>query len=117
MKSDGATRSAQIAHYVTDYLRQNYHTRVSVKEMADRAYINRDYLGRVFREATGMTIRDMLQKIRIERVCELLCTTERTVADIAASCGFDDMKNFYTIFKKQMGSLPGEYRKRAQNTK
>lgn len=115
VKGDGATRGAQIVHYVTDYLRQNYHTHVSVKEMADRAYINRDYLGRVFREATGMSIRDMLQKIRLERVCELLSTSERTVVDIATSCGFDDMKNFYTIFKKHMGVLPGAYRKQTRN--
>lgn len=104
-------RSTQTVNYVLDYLQKNYSRHISIQELADRVFFNRDYLARIFRKQTGTTITNMLQKIRLEQVCHLLSTTEQTVAQIADTCGFDDRKHFYTVFKKHLGVLPGEYRK------
>ncbi len=114
-KSKGSSKNQQAVNYITEYINRNYHSHISVQELADKVYMNRDYLGRVFREQTGMTIGGMIQKVRIERVCHLLSSTERTIVDIAAACGFDDMKFFYGVFKKQMGVLPGDYRKHTRS--
>ncbi|MBR2972711.1 MAG: helix-turn-helix domain-containing protein [Clostridia bacterium] len=100
--------------FVTEYIKKNYASALSVQEIADKVYMSRDYLGRIFRAETGMTVSAMIQKVRIERVCTLLSTTERTVADIAEECGFDDMKFFYTVFKKHMCVLPGDYRSKTR---
>lgn len=108
----GASQKKHLISYVNDYINKNYSRHISIQELADKVYMNRDYLGRIFRESTGVTISTMIQKVRIERTCCLLSTTDRTVTDIAAACGFDDMKFFYKTFKKFMGILPGEYRKR-----
>ena len=70
-----------------------------------------DYMGRIYKQNTGVTISEMIQKVRIEHSCRLLKSTNRTVADVAASCGFEDVKFFYTVFKRINGISPGEYRK------
>lgn len=104
-------RNHRAVEYVLGYIKTNFDKHISIQELADKVYLSRDYLGRCFRDATGLTISAMIQKIRVEQACYLLSATNRTVADIAASCGFEDMKFFYAVFKKQMGLLPGEYRK------
>lgn len=107
----GISRNRQAVSYILDYIHTNYSRPISVQELADRVYLSRDYVGRLFRDATGMTITAMIQKVRIDHVCRLLTTTDRTIHDIAASCGFDDMKFFYSVFKKHSGMLPADYRK------
>ena len=53
-----------------------------------------------------------LQTIRIEKACELLETTTRTVMEIAYDVGYQDMKYFYELFRRQKGISPKQYRKR-----
>ena len=109
-KEGSSSRSRQVVDFVLSYIEENYHKSLSVSVLANEVYLNPDYLGRIFRDATGMTVSAMIQKVRVDRVCALLTTTDRTVSDIAASCGFEDMKFFYSVFKKHMGMLPGAYR-------
>ena len=110
----GSARNHRAVDYIIRYIREHYREPISVQELADRVYLSRDYLGRFFRETTGLTITAMIQKVRIEHVCHLLSATDRTVSDIAADCGFEDMKFFYGVFKKHMGLLPGDYRRRTR---
>lgn len=109
-----ASQNKQAVRYIVDYINQNYGSRLSVQELADKVYMNRNYLGRIFRNETGMTIGEMIRKVRLGHVCDLLKATDRTVNDIATSCGFLDMKFFYNTFKNHMGVLPKEYRKRSR---
>lgn len=109
-KHTGSSRNRQAVDYILNYIQENYARPISIQELADRVYLSRDYLGRFFREVTGYTIGAMIQKVRIEHVCHLLSSTDRTISDIASACGFEDMKFFYTVFKKHMGILPGDYR-------
>lgn len=105
--------NAQTVEYVMEYIRRNYNQRISIQELADRVYFNRDYLARIFREHAGVTITEMIQKTRLEHACSLLSATDLTIAQIAGDCGFEDTKFFYTVFKKYMAMAPGEYRKHA----
>lgn len=109
-KDETNSRSRQAVDYVLEYIKQNYAQSLSISTLANEVYLNPDYLGRIFRDVTGTTVSAMIQKVRIDHVCGLLSTTDRTVTDIAAACGFEDMKFFYSVFKKHMGMLPGSYR-------
>ena len=93
-----------------NYLRESFHTHVTLEELATHIFLSKDYLNRIFREATGLPVNAFLQKIRIEEACRLLSTTDRTVIDIAAACGFSDSKSFYATFRRIMSITPGEYR-------
>lgn len=110
VKSASGLKNRQTVDYIIQYINENFASRLSVHELAEKVFLNQDYLGRIFRTATGMSIGAMIQKIRIEHACHLLSASSRTVTDIAAACGFEDMKFFYSVFKKHMGVLPGYYR-------
>lgn len=108
-------QGAQPVEYLLEYIRRNYNRRITASELAERVYFNQDYLARIFKEHTGHSITGMVQKVRVENVCRLLCTTNLTIAQVARECGFEDMKFFYKVFKKHMGVLPSEYRKQIGN--
>lgn len=115
--NEDMSSNKQVVNYITDYIKSNYKSNISTKILASQVYMSSDYLGRLFRRETGMTISEMIQKVRIESACYLLSATNRTISDIAISCGFDDVKFFYTVFKRLTGILPGDYRKKTQQDK
>ena len=109
--TEGRVYYKQAVAYVQEYINRCYCDKnISIAGLADRVYLNPDYLGRIFKKETGNTITAALQKKRITQVCHLLITTDRAINDIAYACGFNDMHFFYKIFKQRMGVLPGEYR-------
>jgi AraC-like DNA-binding protein/mannose-6-phosphate isomerase-like protein (cupin superfamily) len=111
VKNSDNLRSRQIVDFVTDYIKNNYKSRLSLATLAKLVYLSPDYLGRIYKNATNLTVGDMIQRVRIEAACDLLLKTSLNVADIAAECGFDDVKFFYSVFKKRINSLPSQYRK------
>ena len=66
----------------------------------------------LFKKFTNFTPMEYLTNYRVERACELLKPTDKTVAEIAFDCGFSGNSYFGEIFKRSMGITPKEYRKR-----
>ncbi len=93
------------------YLRDNFNQQISVSKLASDVFLSRDYYSKLFKEMTGKTVTAYIKEIRLNEACKLLCETDRKISDIAEYCGFNDMKNFYSAFKKYTGFTPGEYRK------
>ena len=92
------------------YIEKNYTRHITLEELSSRIYFSKDYLSKVFREATGMTVGAYLQKVRLKVASGLLLDTDKTVMEIAEESGFGDVKSFYTVFKREMKMTPGEYR-------
>lgn len=107
-----SARQKEAVESAVTYLRQSFHTHITLDELATRIFLSKDYLNRIFRETTGLPVHAFLQRLRVEEACRLLATTDRTVVDIANVCGFGDSKSFYSIFKRVMHMTPGEYRAR-----
>lgn len=105
----------QAITFVKEYIDRCYcDTNICASGLADLVYLNVDYLGRIFKKATGHNITAAIQKKRIEQICRLLATTDRPINEIARESGFLDMHFFYKVFKKHMGTLPGEYRENSK---
>lgn len=104
-------RQKEMVQSAMEYLRDHYQTHITTETLASRVFLNKDYFGKLFRDVTGMPVSMHLQQIRIEEACRLLRETGQTISAVAVQCGFDDIKNFYTLFKRQMGVTPGAYRR------
>lgn len=92
------------------YIRSHYMERITLEELAAQSCYCKSYYSQSFKAETGLSFSDFLQKIRIEHACEMLCNTEMTIAEIAEQSGFNDLKFFYTVFKKITNSTPAAYR-------
>ncbi len=98
---------------VMKYIEENYNMKIKVDEIASRMFFSKNYLSKIFKQETGQSIRSFLTEIRTKEACRLLATTQENITDIAAECGFSDMKSFYAIFKKHTGLTPKQYREGA----
>lgn len=66
---------------------------------------------RNFKDVTGFSFSDYVQKLRIEQAKTLLADTRRSVAEIAGDVGYSDVPGFHRVFLKVTGLPPSAFRK------
>jgi len=94
---------------VFDYIEKNYDHAVSLSEVAEHAHLSDGYFCRAFKQATGKTLVDYLNRFRIEKAVILLNQGTCNVTAAALSVGFDDINYFSRVFKKYMKQSPESY--------
>ena len=92
------------------YLKTHYARDISIQDAARYVNMNPNYLSGLFRENTGLSLRDYLIKTRVEEARRLLAEPGARVTDVAAAVGFYDAKYFTRVFKKLTGVSPARYR-------
>ncbi|MCB0166075.1 MAG: helix-turn-helix transcriptional regulator, partial [Anaerolineae bacterium] len=65
---------------------------------------------RVFKKKTGYAPIDYFIRLKIQKACELLETTDQQVSEIGHSLGYPDIYYFSRLFKKVVGLSPRQYR-------
>ena len=85
--------------------------RISLKDLAQKFFINKYYLTRIFKEAYGITINSYVLSRRITAAKRQLRFSEMTIDEIAAAVGMCDASYFSRAFRKVEGVSPTEYRK------
>lgn len=86
---------------------------LQVRDIAAHCGVSRRLLEMRFAPAVGHTLLQELTHVRMERARTLLLETPDTVADIAASCGFNDANYFTKAFRHHHGRSPQVYRAEA----
>ena len=81
-----------------------------VTDIAERVKISANYLRKLFKEETGMSVRDYIIKMRINAAQFLLETSNYNINEITEYVGFSDYRQFSELFKKKTGILPSKYR-------
>lgn len=100
---------------VINYIHQNFSEIQSIDEIAEQLYISKYHLSKLFKEATGTTLIDYLNSVKIKNACEYLKTTNKNMMEIANICGFNEPAYFSNVFHKVMRISPTEYRKKEKN--
>jgi two-component system response regulator YesN len=111
-KSSLTQGQRDIVKSVIDYIKTNYNISIRMEDISSKLFFNKNYIGKLFKQETGMPVSDFIREIRINEACRQLRETDKTVIEIASSCGYNDTKSFYAAFKKSKGVTPNEYRKK-----
>lgn len=101
----------ELVEKAIEYMRNNYDKHISLDEVVSGIFLSKNYFRQIFKKTTGMSISSFTQELRIKEACRLLETTDMSSIDISYKCGYNDLKFFYSTFKKTMGMTPAEYRK------
>jgi len=83
---------------------------VSLESVAEAVNVHPVTLSRMFKQQKGVTFVRYLTLRRLELARKLLLTTSKRINDIAEEIGYGDYRYFRTLFKKEYGYSPSEYR-------
>lgn len=109
--SQNALAESGFIQSVTAYIRENYASpELSLTGTADHFHVNESYLSLSFKQYTGTNFSTYLETLRMEKARMLLCTTEQTIAKIAAANGYYSSNTFCRAFKRFWGFTPTQCR-------
>lgn len=95
---------------VTDYIDANFNRKLLLEEIAEREGLSLFHLSHLFKDTLGMSFQEYIKKKRFEYACLLLATTDMNILDISIDAGFSDVRYLNSMFKKEYGCTPSEYR-------
>lgn len=102
---------ADTARQVHDYLLDRIDERVTIDELSRRFHINSTTLKQAFKEVYGTSLAAHTKEHRMEIAARLLRESDKSVADIAKSVGFESQSKFTAAFRERYSALPTDYRK------
>lgn len=108
-----ANRQLEYVRQIVRYIQTKYYERLRVEDIASLFGLNRSYMARLFREATGRTVQDYMLTCRMNEAKRRLTSTEDTVQYIAYAVGYTDSFTFSKAFKRFTGLSPSEFRDQA----
>lgn len=101
----------QLIRQAKEFIEQHYtNPDLSLNDVAARANLSPSHFSAVFSQETSQTFKEYLTEIRMTRAKELLRMTTLRSSDIAYKVGYNDPHYFSSVFKKQTGLSPIEFR-------
>jgi AraC family transcriptional regulator of adaptative response / methylphosphotriester-DNA alkyltransferase methyltransferase len=92
-------------------LEENFADKFSLQELAERLYVNKSYLARTFKEITGTTMLEYLNRLRCEKSMEYLRNPDHNLAYISSMVGYSSSSHYIRNFKKFYNCTPIDFRK------
>ena len=97
---------------IQEYIEEHYADRFTIDQLAGNHNLVRRTLERRFKSATGNSIIEYTQKVRVESAKKELERGRKSISDVMYDCGYTDSKAFRDVFRKHVGISPLEYRKK-----
>ena len=93
-------------------IRKHFSTANTIEELITDVPASRRNLVRRFKQVTGITPIEYLQKTRIEAAKQMLEQSRHSILEVMLESGYNDLKTFRTLFKKNVGMTPKMYREK-----
>lgn len=103
-------RSSRLVKNAKEYVAKHFSENITLSSVADELHVNPSYLSMLFRQVTGITFKEYINRIRVEEAERLLSNTDYPIIEIAVACGYSDQSYFTKVFKKYTGLTPRQYR-------
>ncbi len=111
LRESGSGSGISIAETAREFMRKNLRRNIGVSEIAEHCGLSQSQFSRRFKQETGVTPADCIQRFRVERGGQLLRTTSKSITAIAFELGFSSSQYFAAVFRKYTGITPKYYRK------
>lgn len=96
-------------------IHDKYATRLMLNDISEECQMSCTYLNVKFKDETGYTFNDYLNRYRIQKAIDLLRENQYKIYEIADMVGFYDYKYFIKVFKKYTGCSPARFINENQN--
>ena len=98
-----------IVNRITSLVKSTAFDNISSQEISKKLGLNYAYLSRTFSKATGMTISQYKNHIKIQKAIDLFKIESMNIAEIAQRVGFENQFYFSRVFKSITGFSPTQY--------
>ncbi len=98
---------------IVKYIHNNYAQNISLNTLADRLNMNPSYLSRYISTHLGMSFRDYVNNLRLEKAVNLLTTTDMSKLDVCIATGFSDYRYLNNSIQRLYNCTPDELKNNA----
>ena len=96
---------------VVRWMEQNCSSNVGLAEMVEQANMSVSYFNALFRDAFGMSPYSYLIQLRLRQAKKIMIMNpDKTLKEVSALAGFNDVSHFVATFRKKEGVTPAKYR-------
>jgi transcriptional regulator GlxA family with amidase domain len=96
------------------WIAENFERPIMVADVCAYTLMTTRTLSRQFKEVTGMSPTGYLVKVRFDRACQLLVSTQLPIDKIARRCGFSSGMTLAKLFRRRLSASASEYRQAAR---
>lgn len=93
-----------------EYMRENIHANVSLKDLARVAGLSVSHYCAQFKKKTMQTPLNLYTMMKVQRACQMLQEKDQTIKSVAYTLGFFDQYHFSKVFKQIMGTSPRDFK-------
>lgn len=93
------------------FISEHCNESISVHDLAEITHLSKSYFMSCFKNFAGIGAMEYVTQLRIKNACRLLEETNKSSAETAFECGFNNLSNFNSHFKEIVGCTPTEYRR------
>jgi AraC-like DNA-binding protein len=95
------------------YVVANAYDDLAMSEVAQHFGMSDKYFSKLFKRSTGNTFVDFVVRLRLNKACQLLATSDLYVGTICERVGFNNVANFNRHFIKAKGMTPTAFRQKS----
>ena len=111
VQSDRSNTTKSFVRKAVEYIWEHYaDPDLGIETLCAYLGVSAAYFSTVFKNSTGLSFKEYLNKVRIEESKILLLNTDFSIIDIAIAVGFEDQSYFSKVFKKYTGTTPKQFR-------
>ena len=99
------------AKSIVSYIDEHYRDRLTCRSVAQVFSYHPNYVNRIVRELTGLSLHEYIVAVKIRHANRLLLETDMTITDIAYYLAFHDSSSFSSVYRAHTGMKPSERRK------
>lgn len=95
---------------INEYIKDNYNQHITLNFLSGIFYLSPNYLSAMFNEQNGMSLKDYINRLRIERAKQYLSETDLKITEISRRIGYNQISYFGSVFKKLENCTANQWR-------
>jgi len=105
-------RSSKLKEEIISFVKDNYMKQeLSLSYVAIKVELSETNLSHIFKDQIGENFSEYVERLRIDKACELILNSNKSIEKIAEETGYSSAYSFRRAFKRCKGVIPSDFRK------
>lgn len=109
-QKDTRNKENEMVKAIVSCLDRDFDKDMSIEQIAENLHISYYYMCHIFKDKYNVSVNTYRTAKRLGLAMKLLVESDRKIADISASCGYNNLSYFTEVFTKFVGASPVSFR-------